>query len=1102
MKKFYRALALLLCLLLAASSTFAEDIIIAGPVPELIRQAPDESTAGPTAEPTPEPTETPAPAPTPEATVELTVDPTVVLTPMAEPTAEPTDAPAPSAEATAEPTDAPAPSAEATAEPTDAPAPTAEATAEPTDVPVPTTEPTIGPTVEPGAEPEPSPTIEAAPTPTAYPEMQLENDPPVLGIKERYQLEIRFSDGQKHAVSYSTENKRIANVSTRGLITPLSVGETRIIMESEFGQRIALPITVKKAPYGLKLDTNKVSLCEGQTCQLQLTVPEDCAGALKWVSKKPKYATVDENGLITAVRKGETYMRAEAYNGKYASLMVYVYAAPTEISLKTKAVTLGVGQPFTLEVDGELPDESYSFSSDHPEIASVDADGKITALTPGEAVITAESCNGLRDQCRITVKPAPETLAFREKEIIICAKDSYTLRPLLMGGSEGIEVQLESSSGRFKIKGRTIIAASVGTGTLTATAYNGLTATVQLKCIAAPKTLAFTPAETTLYMGTSATPQLNADCSYTLESSDPSIVSVDGQRITAHNPGDVQIRATSYNKKTAVLNVHVPPLPDSLTLAETALILGCGDSCLLTPVIPAGQGSVFHYNSSDSGVASVDASGRVEALAPGSAVISVETLNGLRADCEVRVYEAPTAVSLSPARVVRSMEQGAFALEIRFGGEGQGGRYSIESSDPSVAGISHDGWVTPVAPGETTIAIRTYNGLRASTHITLGEQPSSMSLPEEILIALGDTIPIEPLFDRGCESCTLSVTDTSIAAVSGIRLTGVAAGTTLLRVSSASGLSAECSITVTAPPTGITLSHRDEKLMLGVCPTLQLTGTALPDGAGSILYTSSDPVIASVDANGLVTAHTMGSCIITAVTYDGLHSAECAIEVLGLLHGVKIGIDPGHQRKGNKEGEAVSPTGKGGRKAKVSSGTAGVVTRIPEFKTNLEISLKLRDALEAHGARVYMTRTHHDVNISNQERAKMMNELGVDLVLRIHCNSSTSRSIKGMSIFVRETGTAWEESAHAAQLILDALVAETNAPKLGVKKSDKYTGLNWSTVPSMLLELGYMSNPTEDRLLNTPEYQDKLASGMVSGICTYMNRPTPEEIFQNQEAVS
>lgn len=80
------------------------------------------------------------------------------------------------------------------------------------------------------------------------------------------------------------------------------------------------------------------------------------------------------------------------------------------------------------------------------------------------------------------------------------------------------------------------------------------------------------------------------------------------------------------------------------------------------------------------------------------------------------------------------------------------------------------------------------------------------------------------------------------------------------------------------------------------------------------------------------------------------------------------------------------------------------------------------------------------------------------------------------------------------------MLAETGAVNQGVRESDEYTGLNWSTVPSMLMELGYMSNRAEDILLNTPEYQDKMIIGMVRGICAYMDRPAPEIIIPIEEA--
>ena len=205
------------------------------------------------------------------------------------------------------------------------------------------------------------------------------------------------------------------------------------------------------------------------------------------------------------------------------------------------------------------------------------------------------------------------------------------------------------------------------------------------------------------------------------------------------------------------------------------------------------------------------------------------------------------------------------------------------------------------------------------------------------------------------------------------------------------------------------------------------------------------------------------------------------------LTGVKIGIDPGHQAHANSDLETVAP-GSSEKKAKVSSGTEGVRTRVPEYMVNMDISLLLRDALEALGAEVYLTHDTVDVDISNQERAIMMNELGVDLVLRLHCDGAESSSARGIGLYIRATGENAEECERAAKALLPAMLAATGARDNGIHKRDTYTGLNWSTVPSILVEMGFMSNPEEDELLNSPDYQDKLVAGMVEGICAYVGR--------------
>ena len=207
----------------------------------------------------------------------------------------------------------------------------------------------------------------------------------------------------------------------------------------------------------------------------------------------------------------------------------------------------------------------------------------------------------------------------------------------------------------------------------------------------------------------------------------------------------------------------------------------------------------------------------------------------------------------------------------------------------------------------------------------------------------------------------------------------------------------------------------------------------------------------------------------------------------GRLAGISIGLDPGHQAHSNREQEPVAPDSSETKK-KVSSGTAGCKTGVSEYVLNLDVAFQIRDALEALGCTVYMTRETHDVDISNIERAQMMNEYGVDLMLRIHADGSENTSKNGTATYCSKSYGQYEESARAAQLLVDAMCEQTGAKNNGVHINDNYTGQNWATVPCVMIEMGYMSNSEEDVKLNDPEYQKLMVQGIVNGICSFVGR--------------
>lgn len=205
-----------------------------------------------------------------------------------------------------------------------------------------------------------------------------------------------------------------------------------------------------------------------------------------------------------------------------------------------------------------------------------------------------------------------------------------------------------------------------------------------------------------------------------------------------------------------------------------------------------------------------------------------------------------------------------------------------------------------------------------------------------------------------------------------------------------------------------------------------------------------------------------------------------------------VAIDAGHQAKQNSAKEPIGP-GASTMKAKVTSGTAGVATRIPEYKLTLQIAQKLKDSLETKGYKVIMVRNSHDVNISNKERAQVANDAKADAFIRIHANGSENSSVNGAMTICQTASSPYNANLHSkskllSTCVLDSFVKATNCKREKVWETDTMSGINWCNVPVTIIEMGYMSNPNEDKLMNSEDYQSKMVAGMVNGIETYFEK--------------
>jgi N-acetylmuramoyl-L-alanine amidase len=211
----------------------------------------------------------------------------------------------------------------------------------------------------------------------------------------------------------------------------------------------------------------------------------------------------------------------------------------------------------------------------------------------------------------------------------------------------------------------------------------------------------------------------------------------------------------------------------------------------------------------------------------------------------------------------------------------------------------------------------------------------------------------------------------------------------------------------------------------------------------------------------------------------------------GLAAASLICLDPGHGTP-PAIGQQLEPIGPGSKVMKIKDGGGAP----GEAAVALAIAKRARRLLVARGYRVAMTRTGTTIRLGNGNgniaRARFCNRRHAALMVRIHADGSSDRSLHGVSTLVPAWHRGWTDdiyrpSLRAGRAMEKTVVRATGAADHGIVRRSDLTGFNWADVPVVLVEAGFLSNPAEQRRLNTGAYQQRVARGLTRGVAAFVS---------------
>lgn len=559
----------------------------------------------------------------------------------------------------------------------------------------------------------------------------------VVMTKVGYSTKLSLASAPANSkLEWKSSNPSVASVDSKGNVTGLSVGTSKITCTASNGQKASCAVSVTTASTGVKLNTNSITWEEGKSGHFKPALSSSVK-SVTYKSSNTKVATVDKNGLLKAVAPGTCKITCVSATdpSKYDVCTVTV-VSKAQIKLADPVLVLnkGITKKAAYTVTGSGNSLAFKWSSSNNSVASVSPTGVITAKGQGNCMITVTASNGATARIAVTVVQPITSIKLSGSEATLELGHKKTVTATV-GPSNATSKSLVWSSSNSSVatvnKG---VITAVGKGTCTITCKSRYYSNISVSYkVTVKQTVTAVSMESAVKLNENSTKKLAAkavpntasNTKLTFKSSDTSVaaVSSDGV-ITAKSKGSCIITATTTDgsgKSAKCMVTVVRPVTRVILNAHT-ISWNVGKKAHFHPTVTPTTASNVNvkYKSSNTKVAKVDSNGLLTAVGAGTCTITCTAADGSgkKDTCKVTVKQPVNKITLSGSGSVD--EGSSITLKaVVAPSNATNKNVTWSSSDTTVATVSSTGKVTALKEGKVTIKCTAKDGSKVTASKTV-----------------------------------------------------------------------------------------------------------------------------------------------------------------------------------------------------------------------------------------------------------------------------------------------------------------------------------------------------------------------------------------------